>query len=179
MSGQNITSETLAPRLFQARSGYSTLQGLGHLESDTFGRFFLLQLTRGRSAYTLIPIFTCQGGAFKYHGLRHGEKFALVLRARVTLGFHFSCNHKKIGIQHPRTIEKDNFTRLCAMPPVTEWMKSTRTRARLEKRLQWAREFVILVEYLRSRLGSGFLRYQYHASISCGWKTCKRWPLDP
>jgi len=35
---------------------------------------------------------------------------------------------------------------LCATPPVVEWMKSTRTRARLQKRLQRARKFVILVD---------------------------------
>jgi len=43
-------------------------------------------------------------------------------------------------------MEKDNFARLCASPPVIEWMKSTRTRARLQKRLQRARKFVILVD---------------------------------
>ena len=50
------------------------------------------------------------------------------------------------GSQHPRTMEKDNFARLCATPPVVEWMKSTKTRARLQKRLQRARKFVILVD---------------------------------
>jgi hypothetical protein len=43
-------------------------------------------------------------------------------------------------------MEKDNFARLCATLPVIEWMQSTKTRARLQKRLQRARKFVILVD---------------------------------
>ena len=43
-------------------------------------------------------------------------------------------------------MEKDNFARLCSTPSVAEWMKSSATRARLQKRLQRARKFVILVD---------------------------------
>ena len=57
-----------------------------------------------------------------------------------------ASNATLAGSQHPRTTEKDNFAILCATPPVVEWMKSTRTRARLQKRLQRARKFVILVD---------------------------------
>jgi len=57
-----------------------------------------------------------------------------------------ASNATLAGSQHPRTTEKDNFARLCATPPVVEWLKSTRTRARLQKRLQRARKFVILVD---------------------------------
>lgn len=49
-------------------------------------------------------------------------------------------------IQHPRTMEKDAFARLCATPPVTKWIEQPTARARLQKRLQRARKFVILVD---------------------------------
>ena len=48
--------------------------------------------------------------------------------------------------QHPRTMEKDAFARLCATTPVIKWMKLPTARARLQKRLQRARKFVILVD---------------------------------
>lgn len=50
------------------------------------------------------------------------------------------------GSQHPRTLEKDAFARLCAAPSVTDCMTSNSARARLQKRLQRARKFVLLVD---------------------------------
>lgn len=43
-------------------------------------------------------------------------------------------------------MEKEAFARLCATPRMADWMNSTTGRARLQKRLQRARKFVILVE---------------------------------
>ena len=60
-----------------------------------------------------------------------------------------SCkaSHAASGeIQHPRTMEKDAFARFCATPPVIKWMEQPTARARLQKRLQRARKFVILVD---------------------------------
>jgi len=49
-------------------------------------------------------------------------------------------------------MEKDAFARLCATPPVIQWMESPTARARLQKRLQRARKFVILVDVFGERV---------------------------
>lgn len=43
-------------------------------------------------------------------------------------------------------MEKDAFAKFCATPPVIQWLESSTARARLQKRLQRARKFVIIVD---------------------------------
>jgi len=43
-------------------------------------------------------------------------------------------------------MEKEAFAKLCATPPVIQWLESPTARARLQKRLQRARKFVIIVD---------------------------------
>ena len=48
--------------------------------------------------------------------------------------------------QHPRTLEKEAFARLCAKPRISDRLGSEAARSRFKKRLQRARKFVILVD---------------------------------
>jgi hypothetical protein len=48
--------------------------------------------------------------------------------------------------QHPRTLEKEAFARLCATPSISDVLSSAAARSRLRKRLQRARKLVTLVD---------------------------------
>jgi hypothetical protein len=48
--------------------------------------------------------------------------------------------------QHPRTLEKEAFARLCAIPSISDVLNSATARSRLRKRLHRARKFVTLVD---------------------------------
>ena len=60
---------------------------------------------------------------------------------------------------HHRTMEKAALAKLCAVPPVMEWVKSTEPRARRQKRAQRS---VMLVDVLREQM----LRWVPRISVS-------------
>jgi hypothetical protein len=57
-----------------------------------------------------------------------------------------SSHHTRGHSQHPRTLEKEAFARLCAIPSISDVLSSVAGRSRLRKRLQRARKFVTLVD---------------------------------
>jgi hypothetical protein len=75
---------------------------------------------------------------------------------------HQSSHNARRHSQHPRTLEKEAFAKLCATPSISDVLSSAAARTRLRKRLQRARKFVTLVDIF----GEQVLQWVPEVSVS-------------